>query len=355
MFSFFHEAQNSCQLYSTPLSKLHTYIWIYGFSGTTQMKEAMGVTALSKTAQMKKRRSFLRRVRKHKLHLIMILPVICWFLLFKYGPLYGVTLAFKEFQLLSGIIGSPWVGTANFERLFSSYNFWNVFRNTITIAAMKFVFGFPAPIILALLLNELRGQRYKRIVQSLSYLPHFISWVILTGIFMVILSPTRGPINTLLKSMGMESIYFLGDPKYFQGTLVVTGIWKGVGWSSIVYLAALGGVNEELYDAARVDGCGRWARIWHVTIPGITPVVTIMLILAMGSLVEDDFDQIFNLLNDAVLSVGDVLGTFIYRQGVTNLDYGYATAVELFRNLISLVLVLSANYFSKRINEYGLW
>ncbi len=319
------------------------------------MKEAMGVTALSKTAQMKKRRSFLRRVRKHKLHLIMILPVICWFLLFKYGPLYGVTLAFKEFQLLSGIMGSPWVGTANFERLFSSYNFWNVFRNTITIAAMKFVFGFPAPIILALLLNELRGQRYKRIVQSLSYLPHFISWVILTGIFMVILSPTRGPINTLLKSMGMESIYFLGDPKYFQGTLVVTGIWKGVGWSSIVYLAALGGVNEELYDAARVDGCGRWARIWHVTIPGITPVVTIMLILAMGSLVEDDFDQIFNLLNDAVLSVGDVLGTFIYRQGVTNLDYGYATAVELFRNLISLVLVLSANYFSKRINEYGLW
>ncbi len=319
------------------------------------MKEAMGVTALSKTAQMKKRRSFLRRVRKHKLHLIMILPVICWFLLFKYGPLYGVTLAFKEFQLLSGIMGSPWVGTANFERLFSSYNFWNVFRNTITIAAMKFVFGFPAPIILALLLNELRGQKYKRIVQSLSYLPHFISWVILTGIFMVILSPTRGPINTLLKSMGMESIYFLGDPKYFQGTLVVTGIWKGVGWSSIVYLAALGGVNEELYDAARVDGCGRWARIWHVTIPGITPVVTIMLILAMGSLVEDDFDQIFNLLNDAVLSVGDVLGTFIYRQGVTNLDYGYATAVELFRNLISLVLVLSANYLSKRINEYGLW
>ncbi len=136
---------------------------------------------------------------------------------------------------------------------------------------------------------------------------------------------------------------------------MVTGIWKGIGWGSIVYLAALGGVNEELYDAARVDGCGRWARIWHVTIPGITPVVTIMMILAMGSLVEDDFDQIFNLLNDAVLNVGDVLGTFIYRQGVKNLDYGYATAVELFRNLISLVLVLSANYFSKRVNEYGLW
>lgn len=313
------------------------------------------MTALNASVRAKKRRSFLRRVRKHKLHLLMLLPVICWYLLFKYGPLYGITLAFKEFRLLDGIFGSPWVGMANYDRLFKSYNFWNVFRNTITIAALKFAFGFPAPIILALMLNELRAQKYKRVVQSLSYLPHFISWVILTGIFMVILSPTRGPVNSLLKSMGMDSIYFLGDPKYFRGTLVVTGIWKGVGWGSIVYLAALGGVNEELYDAARVDGCGRWARIWHVTIPGITPVVTIMLILAMGSLVEDDFDQIFNLLNDAVLGVGDVLGTFIYRQGVTNLDYGYATAVELFRNLISLVLVLSANFISKRINEYGLW
>ncbi len=313
------------------------------------------MTALNAADRSKKRRSFMRRVRKHKLHLLMLFPVICWFLLFRYGPLYGITLAFKEFRLLSGIMGSPWVGLDNFRMLFNSYNFWNVFRNTVIIAGLKFVFGFPAPILLALLLNELRPQRFKRVVQSLSYLPHFVSWVILTGIFMVILSPTRGPINTMLKAMGMNSIYFLGDPRYFRGTLVVTGIWKGIGWSSIVYLAALGRVNEELYDAARVDGCGRWARIWHVTIPGIMPVVTIMLILAMGSLVEDDFDQIFNLLNDAVLNVGDVLGTFIYRQGVKNLDYGYATAVELFRNLISLVLVLSANYFSKRVNEYGLW
>ena len=313
------------------------------------------MTALTAADRSKKRRSFMRRVRKHKLHLLMILPVFLWYLLFRYGPLYGVTLAFKEFRLLQGIFGSPWVGFDNFSRLFNSYNFWNVFRNTITIAVMKFLFGFPAPIILALLLNELRPQKYKRVVQSLSYLPHFISWVILTGIFMVILSPTRGPVNTLLRFMGFDSIYFLGDPKYFRGTLVVTGIWKNVGWGSIVYLAALSGVNEELYDAARVDGCGRWGRIWHVTIPGILPVVTIMLILSMGSLVEDDFDQIFNLLNDAVLDVGDVLGTFIYRQGVKNLDYGYATAVELFRNLISLVLVLSANAISKRINEYGLW
>ena len=202
------------------------------------------MTVSVQTDRFKKRRSFLRRVKKHKLHLMMIIPVILWYLLFKYGPLYGVTLAFKEFQMLKGISGSPWVGLDNFKRLFDSYNFWNVFQNTIIIAGLKFLFGFPAPIILALMLNELRPQRYKRVVQSLSYLPHFISWVILTGIFMVLLSPTRGPVNTLLKSMGMESIYFLGDPKYFRGTLVVTGIWKGIGWGSIVYLAALGGVPE---------------------------------------------------------------------------------------------------------------
>ena len=163
------------------------------------------MTVSVQTDRFKKRRSFLRRVKKHKLHLMMIIPVILWYLLFKYGPLYGVTLAFKEFQLLKGITGSPWVGLDNFNRLFNSNNFWNVFQNTIIIAGLKFLFGFPAPIILALMLNELRGQKYKRVVQSLSYLPHFISWVILTGIFMVILSPTRGPVNTLLKSMGMES------------------------------------------------------------------------------------------------------------------------------------------------------
>ena len=298
---------------------------------------------------------FFRAVRKHKLHLAMILPVICWFLLFRYGPLYGVTLAFKDFQLLRGISGSPGVGLANYRRLFGSYDFNNVFANTLIIAGLNFVFGFPAPVLLALMLNELRAQKFKRVAQSLSYLPHFISWVILTGIFMELLSPSRGPVNALLKAMGLQPIYFLGDARYFRGTLVVTNIWKTVGWNSIVYLAALGGVNEELYDAARVDGCGRWKRIWHVTLPGITPVVTIMLIMAAGNLVSDNFDQVFNLLNPAVYSTGDVLGTYIYRQGITNMDYSYSTAVELFRNLISLVLVVSANFISKRVNEYGLW
>ena len=287
----------------------------------------------------------------------MILPVLAQFIVFKYLPLYGLLLAFKDFKILQGISESPWIGFANYRFLFQDPNFARVFENTIVLALLNFVFGFPAPIILALMINEMRGKTFKRISQTLSYLPHFISWVILAGIFMQLLSPSpaRSPINALLNAFGIKPIYFLGKPEWFRPTMVLTSMWKGVGWGSIVYLAALGGINEELYDAARVDGCGRFKRIYHVTLPGILPVVIIMLIFAAGNLVSDNFDQIFNLLNDAVLSVGDVLGTFIYRQGVKNLDYGYATAVELFRNLISLVLVLSANYFSKRLNEYGLW
>ena len=315
----------------------------------------MKATADARIHSGSRRRHFMASVRKHKLHLVMLIPVMAQFIIFKYGPLYGVTLAFKEFRILQGIGGSPWVGLANFRRLFMSFDFKNVFMNTVTIAFLKFLFGFPAPIILALMLNELRYPRFKRVTQSISYLPHFISWVILTGIFMEVLSPSRGPVNALIKLLGGEPIFFLGSPKYFRGTLVVTGIWQSVGWGSIIYLAALGGVNEELYDAARVDGCGRWRRIWHVTLPGILPTVTIMLILAVGSLVDDNFDQIFNMLNPAVYSVGDVLGTYIYRQGVTNMDYSYSTAAELFRNVISLVLVVSANFVSKRVNEYGLW
>ncbi|MDR0896573.1 MAG: ABC transporter permease subunit [Oscillospiraceae bacterium] len=311
--------------------------------------------ALPSVKRSSRGKSFLYGIRKHKLHFTMILPVLLWYALFKYVPLYGITLAFKEFRLLGGIAGSPWVGFDNFARLFQSYDFFTVFRNTVVMAGLNLLFGFPAPVLLALFINELRGNKFKRVAQSISYLPHFISWVILAGIFMEVLSPSRGPVNAIIKAVSGKTIYFLGNAQYFRGTLVVTNIWKTIGWSSIVYLAALGGVNEELYDAARVDGCGRWARIWHVTLPGITPVVTIMLILKVGEVMEDNFDQVFNLLNPAVYSVGDVLGTYIYRQGVTNMDYSYSTAVELFRNLISLGLVLGANFVSKRVNEYGLW
>ena len=304
----------------------------------------------------KRLRSFLAAVRKHKLHLVMIVPVLAQFIIFKYLPLYGILLAFKDYRILQGIAESPWVGFFNFQRLFNSLDFLRVFKNTIVLALLNFIFGLPAPIILALMINEMRGKVFKRISQSLSYLPHFISWVILAGIFMELLSPSRGPVNAVLKALGLKTIFFLGDPGWFRPTLVITNIWKGIGWGSIVYLAALGGINEELYDAARVDGCGRFKRIWHVTLPGMLPVVIIMLIFAAGDLVSDNFDQVFNLQNDGVINnVGDVLGTFIYRQGIGNLDYSFSTALELFRNLISLVLVVSTNKISKLVGEYGLW
>ena len=301
-------------------------------------------------------RSFLTRVRQHKLHLVMILPVLAQFIIFKYLPLYGVTLAFKDYHILEGISSSPWVGLFNFQRLFSSLDFLRVFKNTIVLALLNFIFGFPAPIILALMINELRGKVFKRVTQTISYLPHFVSWVILAGIFMEVLSPSRGPINAVIKALGFSPIFFLGNPDWFRPTLVVTNIWKGLGWGSIVYLAALGGINEELYDAARVDGCGRFQRILHVTLPGILPVVIIMLILASGSLVSDNFDQVFNLQNDGVINnVGDVLGTYIYRTGLKSLDYSFSTTLELFRNIISLALVMSTNKISKLVGEYGLW
>ena len=296
------------------------------------------------------------RVKRHKLQLLMILPTLAQFIIFKWLPVYGITLAFRDYQMQLGINASPWVGFLNFNKLFASPDFLRVFRNTLVLSGLNFLFGFPAPIILSLMINEIRGSAFKRITQSISYLPHFISWIILSGIFMEVLSPTKGPVNAIIKALGGEPIFFLGNPHWFRPTMVVTNIWKGIGWGSIVYLAALGGINEELYDAARVDGCGRFRRIWHVTLPGILPTVIIMLILNAGSLVEDNFDQIFNLQNDGVKSnVGDVLGTYIYRQGIENWKYSYSTAVEVFRNVISLALVLTTNKISKSVGEYGLW
>ena len=296
------------------------------------------------------------RIKRHKLELLMILPTLAQFIIFKWLPVYGITLAFKDYQMQIGIGGSPWVGFLNFSKLFASYDFVRVFRNTLVLSGLNFLFGFPAPIVLALMINEIRGNAFKRVTQSISYLPHFISWIILSGIFMEVLSPTKGPVNAVIKALGGESIFFLGDPNWFRPTMVITNIWKGIGWGSIVYLAALGGINEELYDAARVDGCGRFRRILHVTLPGILPTVVIMLILNAGSLVEDNFDQIFNLQNDGVkANVGDVLGTYIYRQGIENWKYSYSTAVEVFRNVIALALVLTTNKISKAVGEYGLW
>ena len=286
---------------------------------------------------------------------LMLIPVIAYYVVFHYVPMYGAQIAFKDYKFNLGIIRSPWVGFEHFQYLFSLRSFKEIFRNTILISTYKLIFGFPAPIILAILLNELRIIPYKKAVQTVSYLPHFLSWVILAAIFTQLLSPSTGALNILLTKLGFEPIFFLGNKSWFRSVLVFTSVWKGVGWGSIIYLASIAGINPEIYEAAIVDGAGRMRRIWHVTLPGLTPVITILLIFAIGRLTLDDFDQIFNLYNPSVYSVGDVISTYTYRKGLVELQYSFSAAVGLFQNAISLVLIVIVNWVTKRFNEYGIW
>ena len=292
--------------------------------------------------------------RYRELYLMLIL-VIAYYLVFHYVPMYGAQIAFKDYKFNLGIIRSPWVGLEHFQYLFSLRSFKEIFRNTILISTYKLLFGFPAPIILAILLNELRIIPYKKAVQTISYLPHFLSWVILGAIFTQLLSPSTGAVNILLTKLGFDPIFFLGDKSWFRSVLVFTSVWKGVGWGSIIYLASIAGINPEIYEAAIVDGAGRMRRIWHVTLPGLTPVITILLIFAIGRLTLDDFDQIFNLYNPSVYSVGDVISTYTYRKGLIELQYSFSAAVGLFQNVISLALIVIVNWVTKRFNEYGIW
>ncbi len=297
----------------------------------------------------------LRMYRKHKYLVLMFVPVVMYYLVFCYGPMYGITIAFKDYSFSKGILGSDWIGFDNFKRLFAAPSFREVFRNTLILSFYKLATGFPATIAFAILLNELQQIRFKKVVQTISYLPHFLSWVILGGMFIQLLSPSSGPINQLLSLIGMKPIYFLGDVKWFRFTLVITSLWKGVGWGSIIYLAAIAGIDTQLYEAAIIDGARKFKQIIHITIPSLAPVITIMLIFSVGSIINDDFDQIFNLYNEAVYSVGDVISTYNYRIGLIQNEYGYSTALGLFKNLISVSLILLTNFLAKKYNDYGIW
>lgn len=301
------------------------------------------------------RKSEFYKYWKYKYLVGMFIPAIIYYIVFHYTPMYGITLAFKDYKILKGILGSPWVGLENFRFLFSLGSFWEVFRNTILISIYKLFWGFPAPIIFAILLNEIKNIYFKRSIQTVSYLPHFISWVVLAGLFMQFLSPSIGPINILLKNLGIRPIYFMGQSKWFRSVLVGTYIWKSIGWGSIVYLAALSGIDPTLYEAAIVDGANRFQRIRHITLPQLVPVITIMFIFATGKIIVAGFDQIFNMYNSAVYDVADVISTYTYRMGLEQGKYSFATAVGLFKNVISFSLIVFTNSIAKRINNYGIW
>ncbi|GIO43325.1 protein LplB [Paenibacillus apis] len=296
-----------------------------------------------------------KEYKKNKYLFFMLIPILVWYGIFHYGPMYGVQLAFKEFSPVKGIWGSDWVGLEHFRFLFyQSPDFARIFRNTILISLYNIVFGFPAPVILALMLNELRSKLFKRLAQSITYIPHFFSWVVLSGIIIVMLSPSEGPVNYIIKLFGGESIYFLTDTSYFRPTLVLTSIWKEIGWGTIIYLAALSGIDPTLYEAATIDGANRWKRIWHITIPSILPVVSIMFILSLGGILNAGFDQIFNLYSPAVYEVADVIDTYVYRAGIQQSQFGLTTAVGLFKNVIGITLVLGTNYVMKRMGQEGV-
>ncbi|SFJ79475.1 putative aldouronate transport system permease protein [Paenibacillus sp. UNC496MF] len=296
----------------------------------------------------------LERLAKYRAQYVMIAPAVVLLFLFSYIPMAGIQVAFKNFHIGYTIWNAPWVGLENFSFL-KDDQFWIVVKNTIIIALLKFIFGFPAPIILALLINEVRHSGFKRFVQSVSYLPHFFSWIVVAYILQSLLTLDGGLVNQFVAKTGSDPIFFLGSTEWFRPIIVASGLWKEVGWNTILYLAAITTIDPQLYEAAKVEGAGRLAQIRHITLPGIMPTIAIVLILSMPSLIAVGMDQIYPLMNPANQPVADVLDTYILRSGLQQGYFGMATAVGLLSSVISLILVLVTNQLSRKFNGEGLW
>ena len=292
------------------------------------------------------------------LYLLFLLPLAI-FVIFHYLPMYGNIIAFKDFRIGRGYWGSRWVGLLHFEDFFRNPFAWRIIRNTVVISGLKLLWGFPAPILLALLVNELTSQPFKKTVQTVSYLPHFMSWVILATVLREILSPQSGPIAQIAVWLGQEPPYVLTDVRLFRPMLIVTEIWKEMGWQSVIYLAALASIDPELYESATVDGTNRVQRAIHITLPSLLPVITILAILRIGRLLEGGFDQIFNLYNSVVYEVADIIDTFVYRRAF-GLEggmhqYDYAAAVGLFKSVMAVLLILGTHKVARRLTGQGVW
>ncbi|WP_339323536.1 ABC transporter permease subunit [Paenibacillus sp. FSL W8-0194] len=297
-----------------------------------------------------------KKIKQYRILLLMMVPAVIYYIIFNYAPMYGVLLAFKDFKITQGILGSPWVGFKHFEMIFEDPYFYTVLRNTLMISVYKLLFGFPVPILFALMLSEITSTKFKRVVQTVSYLPHFISWVVLAGIFFTIFS-LDGPVNMIVHLLGGEKTLFLADERYFRTILVVTSIFQGFGWGSIIYFAALSNIDPQLHEAAVMDGAGRFQRMFYISIPMLAPVIAIMLILSMSGILDAGFDQIFNMYNVKVYNVADIIDTYVYRKGLVEMDYSYATAVGLFKSVIALILIVAVNTVVKRLGgkEHALW
>ena len=300
-------------------------------------------------------RKLSRYRRQIPLHL-MILPGMILLIIFNYIPMAGVVIAFQKFIPAKGLFGAQkWIGFGNFEYVFQLPNFQNVLRNTVLIATMKIILGMLVPIFVAILLNEVRSRKFKRSVQTAIYLPHFLSWVVLGGIFIDILSTTDGIVNNLIKSLGGTPIFFLGDNKWFPATMIVTDTWKEFGYGTIIYLAAITGIDPMLYEAAQIDGANRFKQAWHITLPGMRMVIVLLMVLSLGNVLNAGFDQIFNMYSTPVYESGDIIDTFVYRIGMLDAQYGVATAVGLFKSAISLVLISTSYYYAYKLAGYRVF
>ncbi|MET9023305.1 ABC transporter permease subunit [Actinopolymorpha sp. NPDC004070] len=300
------------------------------------------------------RRSRAARIWQYRTIYLLIAPTLVYFVIFAYLPMVGLQIAFKDFKVFGGMWDSPWVGLDNFRTVFSSEKFPQLIRNTLLISFYRILFGFPVPLIFALLLNEVRTRWFKRSIQTVTYFPHFLSWVVFAGIVINILGPS-GLLNTLLLDAGGHRVNFLTNPDTFRSVVVLTGIMKEFGWGAIIYLAALSGIDAQLYEAARVDGAGKLRQIWHVTLPGLRPVMAVLLVLSLGNLLDAGFDQIFQLYNGAVLDVGDIIDTYVYRIGLLDAQFETATAVGLFKGVVGLVMIVTANHVLRRMGQRSIW
>jgi len=294
-------------------------------------------------------------IRDRYLYLLLI-PFLAWYIIFAYKPMYGLQIAFKDFSVYKGIEASPWVGFEHFETFFKSPYFWRLLKNTVLLSLYQLLFAFPVPIILALLFNELKNGVFKATVQTFTYLPHFISVVVVAGIVTNFLAPSNGIINILIEMMGGEKQYFLTNPDYFRTIFIGSmDIWKEAGFGTIIYIAALSGVNPALYEAAVIDGANKWKQMWHITLPAIIPTIAIMLVMKVGSMLEVGYEAIILLYQPATYETADVINTYVYRSGLQDARYDLATAVGLFNAVVGFILVVFANKMSKKLTETGLW
>lgn len=316
------------------------------------MDKAASITA---QASRKDRDSFMKYFKQHKWLYFMMIPGALYFIIFKYIPMGGIAIAFQQYSPFTGILGSKWVGLTHFRAFFTGNDFFMLLKNTLGISILSLIFYFPAPILLALLLNEIKFQGYKRVMQTFIYIPHFISWVIVASLTYNIFNINDGIINQMIQSITGHTINFLGLPEYFKPLIIGQSIWKETGYGTIIFLAALSGVDMELYEAARVDGANRFRLLWHITLPAIKGVIIIMLILRVGALLNTGYEQIYLMMNSLNTSAAQVFDTYIYEKGITNAQYSFSTAAGVFKSIVGMIMVLGANWTAKKAGESGIY